>query len=199
MCVNHHKLSAEPTLSLKESRESLDEWRNFEQLEPDVQKLLQSTNALVVPFIGCAFNDDLVYFPKGTDELIAVLREANSSGFVADICAGDATYQELALHADVLHIAKIVIDWAIVPLTVDLVVAYIKSYLGNRFKKSRVNSTLIITNTPHNQSIELRYEGPADVYDATVNTAIASIGSGRAEIARLDELRASPGAENEHR
>jgi len=191
MDVTHRELSAEPTLTLKGSRESLDRWRSFEHFEEGVRKLLQSSNVLVVPYVGCAFNDDLIYFPKGTDELIAGLREANDDKFSADICASDSTYQELALHADVLHIAKVVIDWAILPLTVDLLVAYMKSYLGNRFKKSRVNSTLIITNSPIKQSIELHYEGPSDVYDTTVRRAITSIENGRAKIAPADTARVS--------
>lgn len=182
----------EGKILLQETDESLATWSCFSGISDTLKDELRRANVLIVPHVGYFDREDLIYFPRGTEELLSSLRNTSDASLDVDICADDSTYQELDLHSDILPIAQLVVAHFLSPIVVDLVGAFMKQQLGRRFAKGKVISTIVLSETPARRSIKIRYEGPAATYQSTLHDALKSLRTGSASI-ELPETAARDG------
>jgi hypothetical protein len=106
--------------------------------------------------------------------LYIYLRDSGRPDLRVDIAIEDKGYQELALHADILVLAKLLMEHLIAPVTVDLIADFIKHRVGKREKDTEVRSTLMVSNEHTGQTVIFTYEGPADEYQAVMKDALRS-------------------------
>jgi len=182
----------EGKIVLQETDESLATWSCFSGISETLQDELRKANVLIVPHVGYGSREDLVYFPRGTEELLSSLRNASDASLDVDICADDSTYQEIDLHSDILRIAQLVVAHFLSPVVVDLVSTFIKQQLGRRFVNGKVISTIVLSETPTGRSIKIRYEGPAATYQSALHDALESLRTGSGSI-ELPETTARDG------
>lgn len=165
-----------PVLAVRDSEETLEMWSRSEALSPKLRNSLSQANALIVPFVGYGEREDVRYFPEGTEELLHALRSRAGEKLIADICVDDEDYQELDLHADELRMAKIVFDYVVWPIVVNVLHDLAKRWRSARTSRLRVKSKIVVTRTPSGRSVEIEYDGPASVYGDSLRRALEGIG-----------------------
>lgn len=153
--------SARRTLLVEASDETIDTWINRPYVDDELRDQLSKASVLLVPTED--EKADRMYFPAGTEAFFQFLQASERQGVSVDICIGDEGYQELALYADWLIIADLVVRSVAAPVAVTIICRYIEQRLGKR-TETQVKSKLTIQETESERSIQLDYEGPASDY-----------------------------------
>jgi hypothetical protein len=151
-------------------------WSNAEFLSSETQLAIQTSDIVLVPAEG--FGDYVEpVFPKGTDDLFQFLRTSAPHGVKVELAMEDAGYKELALHADTLHLATVLVSLLVAPVAVGLIVEYLKKRLGSRLGKMEVRASMILDQTdgPDGKALRISYEGPANAFARTMREALSVI------------------------
>jgi hypothetical protein len=179
-------------LRIEPTRESIQTWAERPYLTHTLRNRLRNAEVIIVPNEGYAEDADLLYFPVRTEELFHFLRERGHDAFSVEICIEDSDYKELALHADLLTIATVVVQLVVAPVVVQLILDYLRRRLGNREKDSEVKSKLTIVDEANGRSLDLSYKGPAAEYKDVMVAAISKM----AEQTDSGSKRRPPQSEN---
>jgi predicted DNA binding CopG/RHH family protein len=165
--------------SYAEVQTSFQYWSNAESLTVETQMAIQRSDIVLVPAAGFGDYTEPV-FPKGTDELFQFLCANAPSGIKVELAAEDEDYKELALHADVVYIATVLVRLVVAPLAIGLIVEHLKNRLGSRLGKTEVRASMILDQTdgPNSKTLKLSYEGPAIAFEKTMREALSSVVSG---------------------
>jgi hypothetical protein len=75
-------------------------------------------------------------FPEQTYQFYTFLKkEAANNNLVVDIASSDEEYKELELHADVVNISEILIQWILFPIVTGMITSYLYDIFKQRKKK----------------------------------------------------------------
>lgn len=163
-------------LTKEESNETINSWINRDYIGEELREKLEQATALIVPnenpHTGMSHTP---YFPEGTEHLVSFLENSNTENQNIDICIEENDYKELALHADLLTIANVIVTMFGAPIIVKLVADYISKRVGSRKDDTTVKSSLTVTDANSGKSINLTYEGPASTYEKVMFGAIEDI------------------------
>lgn len=149
-------------------------WISRDYLSTETCESLRRAAIIVVPHEG--FRDfDGPVFPVGTTELLRTLQEQVPPDAGVEIAIEDKDYREVALHYDVVRLATLLLDYAIVPMVAALLADYLMKKLGSRFSKSRVEASLIVEREgpEGRKAFQLEYKGPATTFEATIKSDLA--------------------------
>jgi hypothetical protein len=165
--------SRNPTLTLRPSRASVASWAEKPYIDSGLRQELLKANVLLVPTEGYGDERELIFFPSGTEDFLNFLRNAQSENenLVVDICIKEEDYKELALHDDLLVLAGSVVSLFVAPVVTALIANYIQNRLGSRKKDTVVKASMTLYDE-NGRSIEVSYEGPAELYKETIGSAI---------------------------
>jgi hypothetical protein len=145
-------------LRVEETAHGFEYWLGRPWLSADLREQLGRANVLIVPVEKFRDHEGPV-FTQGTEELFHFLKEQGPDGVVVDVCVEDQDFQEYALHHETIEIAEIVFRWAIWPILINLISAYISFRLGKRRGTVKVTLT---AEDPDGQARSFRYDGPAE-------------------------------------
>lgn len=161
--------------------ETIESWAKRDYIGKELQEKLVKADVLIIPNEGYG-DDDINYFPEGTEHLVSFLQRNNRGDHYIDICIEDSDYKELAQHSDLLIIAGAIATTVFAPILVNSVSEYIKQRLGKRADDTTLKTSLTITNKSNGESINLTYEGPASTYENIMIGAVKEIIEGQGEI-----------------
>lgn len=182
------------TLVVRPSDETIDTWINRPYVSNELRGQLSAANVLLVPTED--EQASRVYFPAGTERFFRFLQTSEQQSLSVDICIGDKDYQELALYADWLIIADLVVKVVVAPVVVYLICDYLEQRLGRR-AQTQVKSRLTIQETGSERStIQIDYEGPASEYRDVATEALTrdpedsqKLNSGETNLQNTNELQ----------
>jgi len=151
-------------------------WSNAGSLSPQTQAAIKTSDIVLVPaegFVGYVGP----LFPKGTDDLFHFLRTNAPSYTKVELAAEDEDYKELALHAETVYIATVLVRLLVAPVALGLIVEYLKNRFGSRLGKTEVRASMILdqTNASNTKTLRLSYEGPAIAFEDTMREALSTI------------------------
>lgn len=137
---------------------------------------LRRAAIVIVPHEGFRDHDGPV-FPVGTTELFRALQEQAPAGTGVEIAIEDEDYREVALHYDVVRLATLLVDHAVVPMAAAFLADYLVKKLGSRFSKSKVEASLIVEREDPDgrKSFQLDYKGPATTFEKTIKSDLAKM------------------------
>lgn len=140
-----------------------------------LRRALQDVDVLLVPQNGFREHDGPL-FPVGTEELLQAFRD-RAGALRADVAVEDADYRELALHADVLTIATVVVTAGVVPVVVDVIGEFIKRRIWKQKDDRVVRAEILVTRSrgDETQSARITYDGPADAFSKSMTDAVAAL------------------------
>jgi hypothetical protein len=146
-----------------------------EYVTEDLRRALQDVDVLLVPRDGFREHDGPL-FPVGTEELLQAFRD-RAGTLRADVAVEDADYRELALHADVLTIATVVVTAGVVPIVVDVIGEFIKRRIWKQNDDRVVRAEILVTRSrgDETQSARITYDGPADGFSKSMAEAVAAL------------------------
>jgi hypothetical protein len=186
-------IQAEELVRIADAPSDRQYWMQRSFVDDCLRARLGDVNVLLVPQEG--FRDyDGPLFPVGTEEFFRFLRENAPADAKVDICISDDDYKELALHADWLILAGVVVTSVIAPVVVNLVSEYLKNRLWPNEATRGVKVQLVCQQSEQAQcAIGVSYEGPADKFQPTMLAAIESLSNRKAETSpKVIDVKAPP-------
>lgn len=125
---------------------------------------IKSSNILLLPHIN--FRDKEGYFfPEDTYKLYEYfLENGKPQGLNIEICISDDEYKELELHADVINIADIFVQWIAFPIATSMLGSYLYDKL-KKFNRDDINAKVNISVEKDGESRTIHYEGRIENFE----------------------------------
>ncbi|HFF3190413.1 TPA: hypothetical protein ACGCJB_003638 [Bacillus cereus] len=155
-------------LVIKESNLNFKEIYSKPYFPKEYEENLKRANLLLVPYEG--FKDfEAPVFPEETMKFYNFIKNYDNKKLIGDICISDEDYAELELHADLISLANMVLESAILPVVIGLVTNYLDRKVQGRKNdvKVKVNMTVV----DGDKSKTIYYEGDADKFEETIKAA----------------------------
>jgi len=155
-----HETDKPDDVLITDSSENFDTWINRKYISEELKNNLRKAHILLVPTEG--FRErNIPVFPVKSEELFTYIRNTLPSDFKVDMCIRDEDYRELALHADSVILADLVVTALVFPILVDIIGEYIKQKILKYKEKRRVKVSLTVVDE-EGKSKNLTYEGSAE-------------------------------------
>ena len=168
--------------------EGRSHWLAKAYVPQDLRDQLAKTDILLIPQDGFRdFTGPL--YPVGTEEFLRSLQDSGGDRVTVDVTVSDDDYKELALHADWLILAGIAASMFAAPITVNMVSEYLKRKIWPEDPKRGVKVKLRLQDGEGEaaRSVEISYEGPADDFDRSMESAFAELRGQGHNVPTLDE------------
>ena len=167
-----------PSLTVATRSESLASLIASHKLSPSLRLRVESAEVLLVPSRGY-MDDDSLYFPRGTPELLSLLEHDLPKGTVVEAALDEDKYQELALHGLIITLATTFCSAALFPFVKDLLVKFVDE---RRTKAPATEVTcrarILVATSKDSSYIEITYDGPAAGFQEALSSAAATIAAG---------------------
>jgi Zn-dependent peptidase ImmA (M78 family)/transcriptional regulator with XRE-family HTH domain len=161
------------TTQIQETTESPVTWAQRPFICADLRPKVASAAILLVPSEGYGDRRDLRFFPSGSSNLYAFLKQELPEGTAIEACINDDDYREVARHASVLYLASLVVTTVAAPLLVNLITEYIKAKIAGRGEATTLQTSVTFHNREKGRSIRLDYNGPATAFRDTALDVLA--------------------------
>lgn len=165
-----HESDIEKMIDVVDTELGFDAIYNKEYMPKEYEEEIRSANILLIPNENFRDKQGL-FFPECTDEFFEFMKEKETENVKVDICISDENYIKLELHADIVYIATMIVQWAVWPITTSIIAAY----LYDKLKKS--NKSPKETNTDVNVIVEkngkskmIHYQGSVENFEKTMKT-----------------------------
>lgn len=147
---------------------------NFEKIysksyfPKEYEEDLKRANLLLIPYEGFKTFESPV-FPEETMKFYKFIKDYDDNKLIGDICISDENYVELELHADLITLANMVVDIAVLPIAVGLITNYLDRKIQGRKTDLKVKVNMTVVDGDKSKSIS--YEGDADKFEETIKAA----------------------------
>lgn len=161
-----HEIDKLDDVLITDSSENFDTWINRKYISEELKNILRKANILLVPTEGFR-SRNIPVFPVKSEELLTYMKNTLPSDCKVDICIRDQDYKELALHADSVILANLVVTALVAPILVNIVGEYIKQKILKYDEKRRVKVSLTVVDE-EGKSKNLTYEGNAEDFGGII-------------------------------
>ena len=123
---------------------------------------IKQADLLIIPNEGFR-NEDDVLFPETTRDFFEYLKENEHVGIVADIAISDENFQRIELHSAVIEVAKIIVQWGVLPIATNMISTFLYNLVCRYHRKPEDTSAkvqIIVEETETKKSKKITYEGP---------------------------------------
>ncbi len=123
---------------------------------------IKKANLLIIPNEGFRDEGDLL-FPETTREFFDFLKENANTEIIADIAISDDDFQLIELHSAVIEVAKIIVQWAVLPIATSMIASFLYELVKKYHRKPEDTSArvqIITEETTTKKSKRITYEGP---------------------------------------
>lgn len=129
---------------------------------------IKGANVLIIPNEGFRGKKGF-FFPECTSEFYTFLR--NQKEIQTEICIDDEEFQRLELHADIINVATLIVQYVVLPIVTSLLATYLydKAKSMNR-KSSDVNASVHIIVERKGKSKKIDYEGSVENFEQVMKT-----------------------------
>ncbi len=161
-----HEIDKLDDVVITDSSENFDTWINREYISEELKNNLRKASILLVPTEG--FRErNIPVFPVKSEELFTYIKNTLPSDCKVDICIRDEDYKELALHADSVILADLVVTAIVFPILVNIVGEYIKQKILKYTEKRRVRFSITVVDEG-GKSKNLTYEGNVEDFGGII-------------------------------
>lgn len=150
------------TLIVSETDITFDQIYGKEYIPTDYMEDIKRANLLIIPNEGFRDEGD-VLFPETTREFFEFLKENVTDEIVVDIAISDEDFQRIELHSAVIEVAKIIVQWAVLPVATSMIAAFLYDLVQKYHRKPEDTSAkvqIITEETAMKKSKIITYEGP---------------------------------------
>lgn len=134
----------------------------------DLMDEISKANALIIPYDEGFRERKEPLFPELTSEFFYYVKEAaKGTDAKIDICVSDEQFYELEMHADVVNIPMILLEYAVLPIVTGLISGYILEKIKvKRRNDPKIKVDLVVQ--LNGKSKKISYEGDADKFEETI-------------------------------
>lgn len=138
---------------------------------------IKNANFLLIPNDD-RYEDGCLLFPETTREFFDFVREQEDEGIIADIAISDEDFQSIELHSAVIEVAKVIVQWWILPVATSMIASFLYDLVKKYHRKPEETSTkvqIITEETETKKSKQLIYEGPVSGIKDALDQAIKEL------------------------
>ncbi|MBR0596428.1 hypothetical protein [Sinanaerobacter chloroacetimidivorans] len=165
-----HWINDEDTLDVQDSELTFDAVYSKEYIPTECLGELKKADILLIPEEmfrerrGC-------FFPECTEEFFTYVKDNKSDNVVVDICVSDEDFQRIELHADLITVATLIVQWVILPTATSLIAAYLYDKIKNRNKSAEnTNAEVNIIVEKDKKSKKISYSGSIENFEMAMKT-----------------------------
>lgn len=130
-----------------------------------LEKELEGANILILPK---PFKEqEIPLFPEQTHTLLNYFQDNKTEGLKIEIVADDESYNELELHHDIVYMASLLVEFAVLPLLIGVFSNYLYDYFSTKVSKSKVKLKIHVTDG--NQVKDIDFEGNHESFKDFMN------------------------------
>jgi len=149
------------------ARLSFDDVYQKDNLSPDLLENIKSADILLLPHED--FKGFKNCFPEQTYQFYSFIKkEAVKHDLSVDIVASDEEYKELELHADVVNISEVLIQWTFFPIVTGMIAAYLYDLVKERKKK--LNACIKISVEKKGKTKTINFEGDIENFERAMKS-----------------------------
>lgn len=122
---------------------------------------IKNANFLLIPDDDRC--EDRCLFPETTRDFFDFVREQKNEEIIADIAISDECFQYIELHSAVIEVAKIIIQWGVLPIVTSMIASFLYDLVKKHHRNPKETSAkvqIIIEETKTKKSKQIIYEGP---------------------------------------
>ena len=134
---------------------------------------IKQANVLIIPNEG--FRDKKgLFFPECTSEFYQFLK--STSEIKTEICIDDDKFEKLELHADIVYVATLIVQYAVLPIVTSMIASYLYDKVKSMNKeKDETNTNVHIIVEKNGKSQKIDYEGSIENFEETMKTVEKTI------------------------
>jgi len=135
---------------------------------------IKKANVLIIPSEGFRDDNDICYFPECTSEFYGFLK--NKKKIQTEICIDDDHFQTLELHADIIYIATLMVQYVVLPIVINLISAYLVDKVKSMNEDSKsINVNIHIIVEKNGKSKKIDYNGSVANLEKTMKVVEKTI------------------------
>lgn len=134
---------------------------------------IKEANVLIIPNEG--FRERTGYFfPECTSEFYKFLKDQTE--IKTEICIDDDEFEKLELHADIVYVATLIVQYAVLPIVTSLIASYLYDKVKSMNKeKNATNTDVHIIVEKNGKSKRIDFEGSIDNFEEAMKTVEKTI------------------------
>lgn len=134
---------------------------------------IKQANVLIIPNEG--FRDKKGYFfPECTSEFYQLLK--SQTEIQTEICIDDDEFEKLELHADIVYVATLIVQYAVFPIVTSMIASYLYDKVKSMNKeKDETNTNVHIIVEKNGKSKKVDYEGSIENFEEAMKTVEKTI------------------------
>ena len=137
-------------------------------LSPEISEKIITADILLLPYADFKGYQNCL-FPEQTYQFFAhLMKEAEKQHLTVDLAVSDEDYKELELHADVVNVADILIQWVLFPIVTGMISTYLYSLIQQR--KRNINANVKIIVEKDGKSKRVSYEGDIENFERAMKS-----------------------------
>lgn len=165
------------TLKIVDTDLTFEKIYDKDYIPKEYMEEIKRANLLIIPNEGFRDSGD-VLFPETTREFLDYIRDSSKDDIVADIAISDEDFQRIELHSAVIEVAKIIVQWAVLPIATGIISAFlydlVKKYRRNP-EDTSARVQIITEETKTKKSKMITYEGPVSGVKDALDQAVKDL------------------------
>lgn len=134
---------------------------------------IKCANVLIIPNEGFRDKEGL-FFPECTSEFYQFLKSV--SEIKTEICIDDDKFEKLELHADIVYVATLIVQYAVLPIVTSMIASYLYDKVKSMNKeKDETNTNVHIIVEKNGKSKKIDYEGSIENFEEAMKTVEKTI------------------------
>lgn len=144
-------------IQINEANISFDDVYQNPNLSPALLEKVKKADILLLPYADFRGYQNCL-FPEQTYQFYShLVKEAEKQSLSVDLAVSDEDYKEIELHADVVNIADVLVQWVLFPTLTGMISAYLYDLVRQRKKK--MNANIKITVDKNGKAKAVSFEG----------------------------------------
>ena len=161
-----------PTCTIARSDKGFDYWVSRDYVSESLKGELQKAEVIFVPLE--AFRDvPEELFPAQTTDFFHYVQDHLPTDIAAEIAISDDDYTEIALHANEVTLASLVVQAGVLPILTGIIANFITTKLMSRKENTQLTIKIYVEKK-NGDVLKLDYSGPAKDFKEIVTSSFAS-------------------------
>lgn len=164
-----HEIKTEAKIDITNGSYTFEDIYNKPFTPKELIDKIKKADILFLPYEGFRGRNDFL-FPEETYKLYSYfLEHAHNKGVSIDICISDEDYNELELHAEVINIPLLIVQWAVFPIVTSMIATFLYEKVRH-YNRKDINTNVSITVEETGKSKLIRYEGSIENFERAMKS-----------------------------
>lgn len=163
-----HESNEKSKVRISDASVSFNEVYQNSNLFPELLEKIKAADILLLPYADFRGYQNCL-FPEQTYQFYThLMKEAKKQSLTVDLAVSDEDYKEIELHADVVNIADVLIQWVLFPVVTGMISTYLYDLVRQRKKK--MNANIKISVEKNGKAKTIHFEGDIENFERAMKS-----------------------------